>query len=81
MPEASALRGQATALTSNTSGVNYKGGMMAKSEKPQSNVFEGADKELKTVARAGPAGVLLVAVIILALLAIVVFGTMLLFRR
>jgi hypothetical protein len=55
--------------------------MMAKSEKPQSNVFEGADEELKTVARAGPAGVLLVAVIILALLAIVVFGTILLFRR
>jgi hypothetical protein len=54
---------------------------MAKSERQPSKTSEGVEHDLKTVAMAGPAGVALVTVIVLAILAAIVFGLMILLRR
>ena len=51
---------------------------MKDSERPSAGAGGEAGREAKTVARAGPAGVLLVAVIVLAVIAAIVFGLMLL---
>jgi hypothetical protein len=51
---------------------------MADSKRPVHDILGGAGDDAKTVAKAGPAGVLLVAVIILAVVGIIVLGFMLL---
>ncbi len=53
---------------------------MAKSEGTRPGASAESGEDVKSVAKAGPAGVLPIAVIILALLAIVIFGIMLLVR-
>ena len=52
---------------------------MANSEKPASDALNGAGEDAKRVARAGPAGVLLVTVIILGVVGIIVLAILLLF--
>lgn len=51
---------------------------MAKPEKNRADISETAEKDAKIVARAGPAGILLVSMIVLALLGIVILAFMLL---
>lgn len=51
---------------------------MEQPERSSSEIVGEAGREAKTVAKARPAGVLLVTVIILALIAAIVFGVMLL---
>lgn len=53
---------------------------MAKSDKQQSGALGNSGEDAKRIAKAGPAGVLPIAIIILAILAIVVFGIMYLVR-
>jgi hypothetical protein len=54
---------------------------MAGSKRPIRDALDGAGDDAKTVAKAGPAGVLLVTMIILAVVAIIVLGLMLLGSR
>lgn len=54
---------------------------MADSKRLIHDVLDGAQDDAKTVAKAGPAGVLLVTMIILAVVAIIVLGFMLLGSR
>lgn len=54
---------------------------MAEPEKHSHGALGGAEEEAKAVAIAGPAGVLLVTMIVLGIVAIVVLGVVLLISR